>query len=88
MTLFCFQSWHCHNIKRREDDYCKNESCVEKEQIFSPSYNILASLTDRTGSLENVRLHGKAAERVLGIDVNFLSVIYRLSIIFILLAIG
>jgi len=57
-------------LKRRDEYICENDSCAEKEPVFSASFNILTNLSDRTGTLENVRLSGKAAERVLGVDVS------------------
>jgi hypothetical protein len=49
---------------------CSSDSCAGKEAVFTAYFNILTSLTDRTGTLENVRLSGKVAEKILGIDVS------------------
>lgn len=55
--------------------YCNNDDCMiqtssfEKDYRatdFSDSYNIRMSLTDFTESLDNCRMYGATAERILG----------------------
>ncbi|XP_065342632.1 meiosis-specific with OB domain-containing protein isoform X1 [Cloeon dipterum] len=62
--------WHCHQIRKHDENICVSSDCVGKEQVFSATFNVLASITDRTGTLENIRLGGRAADQILGIDAD------------------